>query len=568
MNRPIAAGVLLACGALSTEASAQPAVFSVAGEAVHGGEIQVQGSAFGPKEPAAPMMWDDAEGRTLESPEAVSGEGGWSEVWPRSTMAVRDAWKMQYRAAGFRTVPAPHPRSSAYVVGGHWNDADDQGRNVHLTMDSGSSSNDWYASWYIRLDPGWPADDGHQCTLVPNYKDYVFQGGPAGYDNPMHYSACTSCIVNRLAEIQTGHGWFCDETMVAPDPVPRPSEMFDWRRREVLLRRSPGYLRTYSYDGEVGLQPYNFQCPGGENLQSWLIRSFTIGGFMKNSDSSQVDPPYDYPNWAPIRDLSDHWYAWVQRGGSDEYYVTFDGAEVGDDSPDPWIKRAPVLVRFGAVDSTLQGTVGALDYAEWAYGDFDGLGFDTLYVRLPDGVADRNPQDQGPCTVVLTTDVPQDEGHGRSHPDAFRYFDDVYVDTTFSRIVLANDESYQRATIVEPQLPSAWGDTAVTATVNLGQLPAGQTAYLFVFDADNEHNDPGVPVEVGAGGSGGAGGGTAGGVVGGSSAGGGAGGVGSGASGDDGCGCRLAGGQRRMPFALGALLLALGRGARRRRAHG
>ena len=85
-------------------------------------------------------------------------------------------------------------------------------------------------------------------------------------------------------------------------------------------------------------------------------------------------------------------------------------------------------------------------------------------------------------------------------PDMFRYLDDVYIDNTLSRVMLCNDETYEDATICEPQIPSAWSGTSITVTVNQGALPDG-TAYLFVFDSDNAVNGTGYPVTLGAGSS-------------------------------------------------------------------
>lgn len=84
--------------------------------------------------------------------------------------------------------------------------------------------------------------------------------------------------------------------------------------------------------------------------------------------------------------------------------------------------------------------------------------------------------------------------------DAYRYFADVYVDNTSARVVLANNQNYDAATIVEPQIPSAWGTGSITCTVNLGRLPDYGTAYLFVFDSNNNRNATGYPIEL-AGGS-------------------------------------------------------------------
>ena len=104
----------------------------------------------------------------------------------------------------------------------------------------------------------------------------------------------------------------------------------------------------------------------------------------------------------------------------------------------------------------------------------------------------------------MRVDLVGGSGRGYQDSNAFRYFDDIYVDSTLSRIILANNSNYEDATITEPQIPSAWNSNGnfITCTVNLGKLPASITAYLFVFNADNKHNPVGFAVEIGGSGGG------------------------------------------------------------------
>ena len=79
----------------------------------------------------------------------------------------------------------------------------------------------------------------------------------------------------------------------------------------------------------------------------------------------------------------------------------------------------------------------------------------------------------------------------------WRYFDDAYVDTTLSRVVLADKPVLSQATIIENQIPSSWSDGSITATVNLGKFAQGQTAYLFVVDSSGTPNVAGRAVTAG-----------------------------------------------------------------------
>jgi hypothetical protein len=85
----------------------------------------------------------------------------------------------------------------------------------------------------------------------------------------------------------------------------------------------------------------------------------------------------------------------------------------------------------------------------------------------------------------------------QGYPGNWRYFDDVYVDTTLARVVLADKPTLSEATIIETQIPTEWSDGSITATVNLGQFTQGQTAYLFVLDSSGTPSAKGIAVTAG-----------------------------------------------------------------------
>jgi hypothetical protein len=79
----------------------------------------------------------------------------------------------------------------------------------------------------------------------------------------------------------------------------------------------------------------------------------------------------------------------------------------------------------------------------------------------------------------------------------WRYFADAYLDTTLTRVVLADKPVLAQATIIENQIPSAWTDSSITATVNLGRFAQGQSAYLFVVDSSGTASAAGLAVTGG-----------------------------------------------------------------------
>lgn len=97
-------------------------------------------------------------------------------------------------------------------------------------------------------------------------------------------------------------------------------------------------------------------------------------------------------------------------------------------------------------------------------------------------------------------------GYARGYGNANnrRYFADAYVDTSFARVVLANNANLSSATIIEPQIPVSWNTSSIGVTVNLGKFSQGQTAYLFVVDPSGVASSTGFPITVGGTSSGGA----------------------------------------------------------------
>jgi hypothetical protein len=82
-----------------------------------------------------------------------------------------------------------------------------------------------------------------------------------------------------------------------------------------------------------------------------------------------------------------------------------------------------------------------------------------------------------------------------AQPNNWRYFTDIYIDTSLARVVLANHPTLPQATLVETQIPQAWSDGSITVQANLGRFTNGQKAYLFVVDAAGNASK-GYPIAV------------------------------------------------------------------------
>lgn len=89
-------------------------------------------------------------------------------------------------------------------------------------------------------------------------------------------------------------------------------------------------------------------------------------------------------------------------------------------------------------------------------------------------------------------------GYARSRDvNNWRYFTDLYLDTTWARVMLGNASTLTASTKREMQIPSAWSNTSITITANLAAFSEGQTAYLYVFDSTGRSNANGYPVALG-----------------------------------------------------------------------
>jgi len=69
------------------------------------------------------------------------------------------------------------------------------------------------------------------------------------------------------------------------------------------------------------------------------------------------------------------------------------------------------------------------------------------------------------------------------YTDNFRYFADIYIDTTWQRVVIGDNQTYTNCTKREVQIPTAWATGEIAITVNQASFSSG-TAYLFVVDSD------------------------------------------------------------------------------------
>jgi hypothetical protein len=77
------------------------------------------------------------------------------------------------------------------------------------------------------------------------------------------------------------------------------------------------------------------------------------------------------------------------------------------------------------------------------------------------------------------------------------WVDDVYVDTTWQRVMIGDKPNFADCRKLGFVIPSAWSATSITGTLQFpaGDFPDGATAYVFAFDTSNDTNT-GYAIEI------------------------------------------------------------------------
>lgn len=88
------------------------------------------------------------------------------------------------------------------------------------------------------------------------------------------------------------------------------------------------------------------------------------------------------------------------------------------------------------------------------------------------------------------------DGGGNNPPAITWWLDDIYVDSSFARVMLGNASTFSGSTVFEMQKPSQWNSSSVSVQFNQGSFSAGQTAYLYVVDGSGNVNAQGYPVTI------------------------------------------------------------------------
>lgn len=448
---------------LTGTAYATPDVDPITGTLTHGESKVITGTGFGTKSPAAPVLWDDGEGTHTLADRYTGYE-------PTGFDATMD---IQYHSGTFRGMTNPHSHGTRYISGGHYDGRPSQeytggtGANVGVTKSFGTEKEVLFITWYQAYDPLWPTDSPFLAGIftsnnkIRNWErapsTALYGGVPLAY-NIFAQSGANGCSIERNCtnlRVVDNNVDSSDQTDCMDNTaycVPKSVLLGAWGKfEEVRDFNGPSWIRVFDQSSRTyanSIVSYVVAEDGDSRYGA------SIGGYFCYQDS-----------YTTITS------GWSGPDGNGEWTVDFLGEE------------PLILFDHTAVLKRTKGTVGSLASTEWGYSDSKVyLGYD------PSG---RTFSVSRSCCTAVSCGSQEHGGDA----NAFRFFDDVYIDTTFSRIMLCNNVSLANATVCEPQIPTAWSDTGATFTVNLGKL-TGDLAWVYVFDSTNTANTVGEAVSL------------------------------------------------------------------------
>lgn len=112
-----------------------------------------------------------------------------------------------------------------------------------------------------------------------------------------------------------------------------------------------------------------------------------------------------------------------------------------------------------------------------------------------DDLIGRSTTQSGNITRLYIDNYSGGSGDIYMPPDGSRvYVDDVYIDNTWARVIIGDQNTFDGSTHREIQIPSAWSDTSIAISINIGSFNTLNSAYLYVFDANGNVNASGYPL--------------------------------------------------------------------------
>lgn len=282
--------LLLLCIALfaSLPVFAAPSISGTSGTWSHGGSVTINGSSFGTKSTAAPLIWDDASGASITDK--------WDGYWPTCDSTANTGYRSTQRG-----VAMPHNRVTKYIAGAHGTSAGyNCGQNVlvwkYVTINTYPTTT--YISYYTRNDPAWQfadalgsSDNNHKLWTLDDLHDVPYGGQDTTniqylptFDGqePGQYSTYDGGTIGGTTRLSTTNSW-----------SPGVSPFAGWVKREIEYRHdtsSSGYIKVW--DNGTLYVDYGGRTAVVADPDAMTV---AIGGYSRNYPSTN--------NWRYFSDV-------------------------------------------------------------------------------------------------------------------------------------------------------------------------------------------------------------------------------------------------------------------------
>lgn len=242
------------------------------------------------------------------------------------------------------------------------------------------------------------------------------------------------------------------------------------------------YCATFNFQGSGGDGNLGyFTGPNSELGESWycqywfkLDTNWDWGTAGYGEDGANLANIKLFRLWNPGSVMENFVVATMGYAGGSLQYTTENVSnpqgEVYFGNANAWTTGDWHLFQFEFKESSLGGNDGVFRW--WVDGE--------LFVDDADIMTRESSSVLKRPFILGFYDSWSDSGTDR---DDF-YMDDAYISTSWARVEIGNDPSYELCTHREVQVPLTWDDDRISLQVNTGSLANMEGCYLFVVKSD------------------------------------------------------------------------------------
>lgn len=274
---------------------------------------------------------------------------------------------------------------------------------------------------------------------------------------------------------------------------------------------------------------------GSATVGQWNARDTSGSSYYGNTASVSGTKAFNtnysvhYSNWieallpANTKDVFMSWWLYLPSGnnypgeggtGTNWKQMWIQGADTGDDDlVTPTLVNTSWIVNGndqdpGYVNYTSTGfTKGTwMRLATWVKGSTSSTSGDGEFKFYSMGIERENATGVNTLKAGGYRERVRPNGYGRQTSNCVTSFDDIYIASganAQARIELCNSATYANCTKFGVAIPTSWGASSITSTLYTGNFTAGETAYLYVWDANGERSLASDALSIGSDGGGG-----------------------------------------------------------------